>query len=104
MPRPKPSRVKPEPTPPVPPKWVNAAKVCGEWTARMTNGPTRPRIHSGCVQAWSLAIQFIPLKTIGMTISVVIRYPSGSGMCRTSWKACAMIEPSRAKKMKVKLA
>ena len=33
-----------------------------------------------------------------------IAYPIACGMPRTSSRPCAMIEPSRAKKMKVKVA
>ena len=76
----------------------------GSFSAITTNGATMSSSQTGWVQTWSLDRAVIPKITSGITTNAQIRYPSGSGMCKPDFSAWAMIDPSSAKKMKVKLA
>ncbi len=104
VPKPNPVQEKPAPAPSVPPKCVNAPQAAGAWKASTRNGSTRPISQTGWVHACTLASAPMPLNTIGITMSVVTRYPISTGSPIAWCMAWAMIEPSRAKKMKVKEA
>ncbi|GAA2237200.1 hypothetical protein GCM10010360_72950 [Streptomyces nogalater] len=103
-PAPTPSAPRFEPVGESPAKWVNSENFPGSWIAMDTNGATISTSQTGCVHTCIFDSAVMPWITSGRMTSEQTTYPTGSGMCRPSSSACAMMEPSRAKKMKVKLA
>jgi hypothetical protein len=87
-----------------PVKLVHSENAPASVTRMATNGDSSSRTQIGVVQACILDRAVMPKITSGMTTRATIRYPSHSGRPRPISKACAMIDPSSAKKMMVKVA